>query len=217
MSNQGFLNSIKNGCINAWHKYKVLPSLVAAQAILESNWGRSGLALKDNNLFGIKADRSWGGAKSLWPTREYGNGSSYMTKAYFRSYPSQNASVLDHGKFLNDNPRYKAVLGETDYIQATIKIRKAGYATDPSYADLLQRIIVANDLYKWDAIALNGQATTPHQVSKYTSIVDFLNDKRVDSSYYNRSKLAAKHGIKNYQGTAAQNMSLLKILSKVYK
>lgn len=51
-----FINKIKDGVVKTWDTHQVLPSISAAQAILESNWGRSGLAVKGNNLFGIKGE-----------------------------------------------------------------------------------------------------------------------------------------------------------------
>ncbi|HER1388856.1 TPA: glucosaminidase domain-containing protein, partial [Streptococcus pyogenes] len=51
-----FLDKIKQGCLDGWTKYKILPSLTAAQAILESGWGKHA---PHNALFGIKADASW--------------------------------------------------------------------------------------------------------------------------------------------------------------
>ncbi|MGS6101854.1 glycoside hydrolase family 73 protein, partial [Streptococcus pyogenes] len=55
----------------------------------------------------------------------------------FRAYDSWTDSIIDHGKFLNDNPRYKAVVGETDYKKACHAIKEAGYATASGYAELL--------------------------------------------------------------------------------
>ena len=56
MSKQTFIDSIKDGAIEGWEKFKILPSITIAQAILESNWGKSNLAVKANNIFGIKGD-----------------------------------------------------------------------------------------------------------------------------------------------------------------
>ncbi|NBL19152.1 lysin, partial [Streptococcus equi] len=72
----------------------------------------------------------------------------------FRAYDSWDESILDHGQFLVDNPRYKSVIGETDYKKACHAIKAAGYATASDYAELLIQLIEQNDLQKWDAEAL---------------------------------------------------------------
>lgn len=110
---QAFLDSIHQGSINGWNKYGVLPSTVAAQAILESGWGASSLTTLANNLFGIKGD--YNGASIIMPTQEYINGQWITINASFRKYPSRNESIEDHGRFLNDNSRYHNLLWQTDY------------------------------------------------------------------------------------------------------
>ncbi|HER4572564.1 TPA: glucosaminidase domain-containing protein, partial [Streptococcus pyogenes NGAS641] len=111
-----FLDNIKQGCLDGWVKYKILPSLTAAQAILESGWGKHA---PHNALFGIKADSSWTGKSFDTKTQEeYQPGVVTDIVDRFRAYGSWDESILDHGKFLNDNPRYKAVVGETDYKKA---------------------------------------------------------------------------------------------------
>ncbi|HER2042845.1 TPA: glucosaminidase domain-containing protein, partial [Streptococcus pyogenes] len=74
----------------------------------------------------------------------------------FRAYDSWTDSIIDHGKFLNDNPRYKAVVGETDYKKACHAIKDAGYATASGYAELLIQIIKENGLQFWDAEVLKS-------------------------------------------------------------
>ena len=56
-----FIEQISKGAISGWRKYKVLPSITIAQAIIESGWGTSGLTVNAKNLFGIKANSSWTG------------------------------------------------------------------------------------------------------------------------------------------------------------
>ena len=72
MSQRDFINQIKEGAIQNWHKYKVLPSITAAQACLESGWGQSALAKSPNfNLFGIKASSDYTGPKVNMRTQEW--------------------------------------------------------------------------------------------------------------------------------------------------
>lgn len=144
-----FLDNIKQGCLDGWTKYKILPSLTAAQAILESGWGKYA---PHNALFGIKADSSWTGKSFNTKTQEeYQAGVMTDIVDRFRAYDSWTDSIVDHGKFLNDNPRYKAVIGETDYKKACYAIKDAGYATASGYAELLIQLIEENNLQSWDA------------------------------------------------------------------
>ena len=154
-SQEEFLNQIKAGAISGWNKYQVLPSVTAAQAILESGWGQSQLATQGNNLFGIKG--SYQGQSIYFPTQEW-NGSQYITiQDAFRKYPNWSASVEDHGAFLVENPRYSNLIGVTDYRRVTSLLQQDGYATAPTYASSLISIIEYNKLHEWDQEAINGQ------------------------------------------------------------
>ncbi|HES1236785.1 TPA: glucosaminidase domain-containing protein, partial [Streptococcus pyogenes] len=104
-----------------------------------------------NALFGIKADSSWTGKSFDTKTQEeYQAGVVTDIVDRFRAYDSWTDSIIDHGKFLNDNPRYQAVIGETDYKKACHAIKDAGYATASGYAELLIQLIEENDLQEWD-------------------------------------------------------------------
>ena len=107
-------------------KSGVLPSLIIAQAIIESDWGRSGLTKKGNALFGIKAGSSWKGARLNCKTFEYYSGKRTDIADCFRAYGSWEESVADHGAFLRGLSRYKAVIGEKDYKKACHAIKAAG-------------------------------------------------------------------------------------------
>ena len=132
-------------------KSGVLASLTIAQAILESGWGKSGLTVKGNALFGIKAGTSWTGAVYSGKTQECYDGVTFTTvTGLFRAYGSWAESVADHSDLLSCNARYKAVIGERDYKAACRAIAAAGYATDPKYADKLVQIIEAYDLTAYD-------------------------------------------------------------------
>lgn len=137
----------------------VLASLTIAQAILESGWGKSGLTVKANALFGIKAGSSWKGRVYSAQTQECYDGATYTTiTALFRAYGSWAESVADHSALLTGLARYKAVIGERDYKAACRAIKAAGYATDPKYAEKLIQIIESYGLTAYDGA---GTATTP--------------------------------------------------------
>lgn len=152
-SQREFLDSIKSGAMEGWKKYGVLPSVTAAQAILESSWGRSGLATEGHNLFGIKG--SYNGQSIYMMTREVYGGSSVYVNAAFRRYANNNESVEDHGRFLASNSRYHNLLWKTNYRDVTYLIRADGYATDPSYTSSLNSLIERYNLNAWDGEAMN--------------------------------------------------------------
>ena len=152
-----FLSVIKQGAMDG-AKEGVLPSITAAQAILESGWGSSELAkAPNNNLFGIKDSEDWNGEIVTVPTQEYVNGDYITINAAFRKYTSWNDSVVDHAKFFTSTEwrknNYRKVVNETDYRIAAQELKNAGYATDPSYAGKLIRLIEAYKLYEWDAVS----------------------------------------------------------------
>lgn len=146
-----FERCIVNYCVPLYPKYRILPSIVIAQAILESGWGNSTLATKANALFGIKAT----GNEPCYTikTNEYtADGKLYVTRAKFRAYNSWADSIKDHLKFLQSS-RYTAVVGETNYRVAANELQKAGYATDPEYARKLCNLIESYGLHNYDIVA----------------------------------------------------------------
>ncbi|MSD83554.1 hypothetical protein GKC31_03470 [Lactobacillus curvatus] len=145
---QGFIDHIRAGAIAGWNKYGVLPSVSGAQAILESSWGQSLLATEGNNLFGIKGE--YNGQYTIMQTQEFVNGQYITVNAKFRKYPSWNESIEDHGNFLASNSRYNNLLHVTNYKEVTRLLQSDGYATAPTYATSLNRIIEQYHLYDWD-------------------------------------------------------------------
>lgn len=171
MNQSNFLNNIRQGSFTTFHKYKILPSITAAQAILESNWGKSQLAKECRNLFGIKADDSWEGKKKAFQTKEYDkNGNAITVMAYFRKYNSYEESLNDHGKFFHINKRYVNIIGIVDYKEQAKSIQKAGYATDPHYANKLVQLIKQNNLQNWDKEILSSPTNT-QQTNQFIHIV----------------------------------------------
>lgn len=152
---QEFLNEIKPGAIEGWKLHKILPSIAAAQALHESDWGRSGLAKAPNfNLFGIKASDDWTGDTVWLATQEHVNGTTITIQAEFRKYDSWAHSVSDYGSFFTSTEwrknNYRLVVGEKDYQKAAQALQNAGYATDPLYASKVIAHINSYKLYDWD-------------------------------------------------------------------
>lgn len=150
---KAFLDSIHDGAISTWKQYGVLPSLTAAQAIIESGWGQSSLASQYHNLFGIKG--SYNGHSVTLPTREVYGGQSVIINDAFRAYDNNFQSVQDHGYFLVANSRYHNLLWKTNYRDVTYLIRADGYATDPSYTTTLNSVIERYGLTAWDQEAFD--------------------------------------------------------------
>ncbi len=126
-------------------------SVTIAQAILESDWGKSLLATEAFNLFGIKALNGPGPAGVVdMNTWEVLNGGDTVVDAAFKAYHNIFESVDDHGRFLRDNPRYSAAFRTSDPREFARRINQAGYATDPSYSVKLISLMNRYDLYRYD-------------------------------------------------------------------
>lgn len=131
----------------------VLPSIIIAQAILESNYGESELAVKANNLFGIKG--SYNGMSVKMSTIEYKNNKSYTIEAEFRAYPDLKSALIDHTKLILDGTswnkdQYYDVLAAANYQEAARALKKSHYSTDPKYPEKLIAIIEQYNLGKYD-------------------------------------------------------------------
>lgn len=158
-----FLAVLKPYVLEDMKKTKILASLTAAQAFIESNKGNSGLTIKANNLFGMKGE--YNGEYVIMPTTEYYNGVKTKVNAKFRKYPSWLESVADHSRLFNSNKRYANLRGCTNYKEACINVQKDGYATSPTYANTLITTIEKYKLYEWDIEVLNGDIA---QMGLYT-------------------------------------------------
>ncbi len=125
-------------------QHNVPASITLAQGLLESGAGLSTLSRKSNNHFGIKCGGGWRG-RSVRANDDAPN-------ECFRAYRKVEDSYEDHSLFLVGNQRYASLfkLKKTDYKSWARGLKKAGYATDPSYANKLITIIETYDLYKYD-------------------------------------------------------------------
>ena len=123
--------------------YKIPASITLAQGVLESGAGRSELATKGNNHFGIKCN-GWTGRKTYHDDDERGE--------CFRAYRNAYESYCDHSVFLTSSPRYSRLfkLAITDYKGWAKGLKACGYATSPTYAAKLIDIIELYKLYRYD-------------------------------------------------------------------
>lgn len=151
-----FIAASVSGAQRGWREYGVPPSVTIAQAVLESGWGRSGLASVDRNYFGIKCQNGRYGKLAdgchVYRTNECTKaGTCFATSASFRTYPSQSHSFRDHGSFLRVNSRYAGAFSYTTEANKFIwAVWKAGYATDPHYYTKVTGIMASYDLYQYD-------------------------------------------------------------------
>ena len=140
-----YIDKYKDLAIEQMKEHKIPASITLAQGLLESGAGMSELARKSNNHFGIKCGGSWKGR-----TVRHDDDAR---QECFRAYKNPRDSYEDHSTFLTRGARYAFLfkLDITDYKGWARGLKKAGYATDPSYANRLITIIEDYDLYKYDA------------------------------------------------------------------
>lgn len=145
-----FIKKFTNIIIKASQGTGLFPSVFMAQAILESGWGNSSLAKEYNNYFGIKADNSWKGPKVNLKTREVFNGKDTYITDGFRVYDNPEQSFYDRVEFLKKFSRYKKVFTAPTPEDQAWELQKAGYATDPNYANAIINLINQNNLKSLD-------------------------------------------------------------------
>jgi len=148
---QDFVNRMLPFAKQAGQASSVPPQLMLGQAALESGWGKREIRMADGsnsfNLFGIKANAGWNGKVAEVMTTEYKNGVAYKQVEKFRAYSSYAEAFQDYAGLISNNPRYADVLQQgSDVAGMAQAIQKAGYATDPKYADKLVSIMGKIDL-----------------------------------------------------------------------
>lgn len=122
-------------------------SITLAQMAEESGWGKNKIC---NNMFGIKADLRWKGPTCKSKTGEHVGGGDISIVARFRAYDSVADSIKDHTNFLLINPRYQLTLSKDNPYEFANELQRAGYASNPSYAYNLKRLIRNDNLTSLD-------------------------------------------------------------------
>jgi len=118
----------------------IYPETLLAMAIVESRAGDSLLSKKYNNFFGIKSAGTWNGASVNLSTKEYYSSTPTTLQQNFRVYSTPLQGFKDFVKFLYVNPRYKKALTAPNFQEQIIEIARAGYATAPAYADIINQV-----------------------------------------------------------------------------
>ncbi len=154
-----YIIQYKDIAIAEMQKYGIPASIKLAQGMLESNYGRSELAKNAHNHFGIKCRKDWEGNRYNTHSNEWISQKKRMEPrmSCFRAYPSAAESYRAHSLFLRQNSRYESlfVFAPTDYKAWAKGLQKAGYATDPDYANKLISIIQRYALYRFDGVDKN--------------------------------------------------------------
>lgn len=153
-----YIDKYKAEAVEQMQRYRIPASITLAQGLLESGAGRSTLTRKSHNHFGIKCGGSWRGKRTYHDDDARGE--------CFRVYKNARESYEDHSRFLATNRRYASLfkLSTTDYKRWAKGLKKAGYATSPTYANQLINLIELYDLDHFDSSKLKGQwIAYPHE------------------------------------------------------
>lgn len=188
------------------HKYDIPASITLAQGILESGNGRSQLASKSNNHFGIKCHTGWKGQKVYHDDDEKGE--------CFRKYKFVETSYKDHSEFLSGRRRYANLfkLRKSDYKGWAKGLKKAGYATDKNYPKKLIKIIETYELYEFDKIREKDLKRVKKGTSK-TQRKPKIKTKKRPKKYYQVKKGDTLYSIARKHETTVANLKKVNALT----
>ena len=187
MTNNEFIEKIAD-CVDKYaYLYGIeVHSPIIAQAILESGWGKSGLASKYHNYFGLKCGSSWKGKSVNMATKEeYKVGTLTNIRDNFRVYDSMEAGVKGYFEFINTK-RYANLKGVTNPEEYVKRIKADGYATSSTYVDNIMRVIRDNKLTRFDRKKAGGKMKKEDLTGKVLSgkeIIDILAKRVIKGDY----------------------------------
>ena len=140
-----FFTRLKEHALAASNTTGIPARFLLGHAALESGWGKHEIRGSDGsnsfNLFGIKAGRNWKGPSVEVMTTEFIEGAPRKLLQKFRAYDSYADAFRDYASLMKGNPRYAGVLKQNDSAGFAQGLQRAGYATDPQYADKLTRVL----------------------------------------------------------------------------
>lgn len=183
ISRQEYITKYADIAIRQMKQYGVPASIILAQGMLESDNGNSSLATKANNHFGIKCHKDWTGG-TMYHDDDRKN-------ECFRKYKDSEGSYMDHSLFLRGGRRYATLfdLKSTDYKGWAHGLKKAGYATNPKYAEMLIKIIEDNELYNFDK-GIVVAVESPHKgTGKLVDVDGFTIDIYKTRPVYTRNRV----------------------------
>lgn len=197
MTNNEFIEQIAK-CVKKYaYVYGIeVHSPIIAQAILESGWGKSGLASKYHNYFGLKCGSSWKGKSVNMATKEeYKVGTLTNIRDNFRVYDSMESGIKGYFDFINTS-RYanlKGVKSPEEYVR---RIKADGYATSSKYVDNVMRVIRDNKLTRFDD-KVGGNMKKEELTGRVLSgkeIIDILAKRVINGDYGAGADRKAKLG-----------------------
>lgn len=162
-SQQAFVNLLKPHAEKAAKELDVNPDVLIAQVALETGWGKHVIHSQKGensfNLFNIKAGEKWQGKTVNVSTREYQDGVTYYERADFKRYQNYADSFADYVSLIKNNSRYQQALSAGKdsgaYAQA---LQKAGYATDPDYADKIKQLLKTDAISAMDDLGQSARS-----------------------------------------------------------
>lgn len=148
-SPEAFMNALKPHAERAAAELDIQPDVLLAQVALETGWGKHVIHAEDgsnsHNLFNIKADQRWQGERIQVSTLEYRQGVAQQERADFRRYDNYAQSFSDYVEFVKTSPRYQQALeAGSDSASYAEELQRAGYATDPDYANKIKQLLNAD-------------------------------------------------------------------------
>ena len=145
-----FLQDVAPAALISAHSHEIPPSIVIGQAIFESGWGRSNLAVNFNNLFGIKGTGE--GTVKIRTFERNSRNRRYGKWARFKVFESRGAAILYHGRLLAKDRRYASARANKHNWRAFMDKASKYYASDPNYTNKLGVIIDGYQLDRWDRL-----------------------------------------------------------------
>ena len=186
MNNEAFIQKVAEKVSKYAPLYGIcVHSPIIAQAIIESDWGKSGLASKYHNYFGLKCGSSWkGGSVNMTTKEEYKPGVVTNIRDNFRTYEDFDAGIRGYFEFINTS-RYKNLKGVKSPEVYVRRLKADGYATSSKYVDNIMRVIRDNKLTRFDG---NGDGDMKKEeltgnVLSGKEIIDILAKRVIDGDY----------------------------------
>jgi LysM repeat protein len=199
-----YIEKYKSAVVAEMQRTQIPASIKMAQAILESNAGRSTLATNANNHFGIKCGNQWTGG-TFYLQDDDKDSEGKPIPSCFRKYSKPVESFVDHSEFIRDPKKVQRYgplfdLPITDYKGWANGLQKGGYATNPQYASILIRLIETYELFKLDAegaaLAGSHKPGRPGRAARAAGTSN-LNNRRVVITASNNTLIdvAKTHGV----------------------
>lgn len=193
MTKEQYIEKYKDIAIEQMKKNGVPASIIMAQALIESANGNGRLAVEANNHFGIKCHKDWTGSTI--------HHDDDAPQECFRKYDDARQSFEDHSKYLLSNKRYAFLfeLPTTDYRSWAYGLKKAGYATNPRYAEILIKEIEDDQLFLLDKgvdITFANKPVATTSTKKKSRGSNASRDEGFVVDIYNRHNASECNGVK---------------------